>query len=198
MQSQKKVWDDIANEWHEFKKKPAFNSQEFLKKQKGKILDFGSGSGRNMLKIKDGEMYLVDFSKNMIALAKQKAKQEKIKTKFKIADMTKLPYDDNFFDSAISISSIHCLKPAEQKKAIKELYRVMKSKTQALIGVWNRNSKRFKKIKQNERYIGWTDKGIRYYYLFEEKEVHDLFKKTGFKIISKHNSEMMINFVVEK
>jgi ubiquinone/menaquinone biosynthesis C-methylase UbiE len=198
MKTQQKVWDDIAEEWHEYKKKPAHTSQEFLKKQKGKILDFGSGSGRNMLEIKDIEMYLTDFSKEMIKLAKKKAKEENIKAKCEVADMIALPYEDNFFDGAISISAIHCLQPEQHKKAVEELHRVLKPKAQALIGVWNRKSKRFKRLKTNERYIGWTDKGDRYYYLFEEEEVHDLFKKVGFKIISQHNSEMMINFVVEK
>ena len=74
----------------------------------------------------------------------------------------------------------------------------MKKKGKAFIGVWNFHSKRFNKEKGKERLIGWTDKGKRYYYLFEEDEIHELFKSAGFKILSKHNSEMMIQFVVEK
>ena len=54
------------------------------------------------------------------------------------------------------------------------------------------------KKKGKEKLVGWQDKGKRYYYLFEEKEIHKLFEKVGFKILSTHNSEMMINFVVEK
>jgi len=46
--------------------------------------------------------------------------------------------------------------------------------------------------------INWRNKGKRYYYLFEKKEIHDLFEKVGFKILSTHNSEMMINFIAEK
>jgi len=143
-------------------------------------------------------MYLVDFSKTMIKLAKQKAEKLRIDAEFQVADMTKLPYENNFFDAAISISAFHCLNPKQHKKAAKELYRVMKPKAEALIGVWNKDSKRFRRYKTKEKWIGWTTKGKRYYYLFTEEEIHNLFKKVGFKIISTHNSELMINFIIQK
>ena len=197
METQEKVWDKIAPEWHEYKQVPAEHTIKFLKKQKGNVLDLGSGSGRHLAKIKNGKMFLVDFSKEMINLAKQKAKRLKIPAEFAVADLTSLPYEDNFFDSAIAISSIHCLSKKCQLKAVRELFRVLKPRAQAEIGVWNIKSKRFKNSPK-EKYIAWTNKGKRYYYLFDEKEIHDLFKTAGFKILSSHNSEMMINFIVEK
>jgi len=196
--SQQQVWDNIAGEWNEFKKLPAESTIEFLKKQKGKVLDFGSGSGRHLIKIKNGEMYLLDFSEKMIKLAEKKAKDEKIKAEFIVSSMTKTPYENNFFDSAICISALHCLTKIEQKKAIKELHRILKSKAQVFIGVWNKESKRLKRHKGKETLIKWNDKGERYYYLFNEEEIHDLFKKNGFKIINTNNSEMMIRFIAEK
>jgi ubiquinone/menaquinone biosynthesis C-methylase UbiE len=196
--NQQEVWNKIAPEWHEYKTKPAENTIKFLKSQSGKILDLGSGSGRNLTNIKKGEMYLIDFSKEMIDLAKKRAKQKRIPAKFFVSEITKLPFKDNFFDSAICICALHCIEIKENReKVVQELFRVLKPKSKALIGVWNINSKRFKNSSK-EKLIGWRDKGKRYYYLFDEKEVHDLFKKTGFNIISTHNSEMMINFIVEK
>jgi len=198
MNQQQKVWNNIAPEWHEFKTTPAKKTIEFLKKQTGKVLDLGSGSGRNLTKIKNGKMYLIDFSDEMVKLGKKRAKQKKISAEFFISNVTKLPFEDNFFNSAICICVLHCIEGKKNReKTIQELYRVLKPKAQALIGVWNVNSKRFKNSKK-EKLINWRDKGKRYYYLFEEKEVHDLFKRTGFKILSTHNSEMMINFIVEK
>jgi ubiquinone/menaquinone biosynthesis C-methylase UbiE len=196
--NQSQVWDNIAEEWHEFKKIPAESTTEFLKEQKGNVLDFGSGSGRNLTKIKNGKMYLLDFSEKMIELAKQKAKKENIKAEFAVSSMIKTPYENNFFNSAICISALHCLTKPEQKKAIKELYRILKPRAQVLIGVWNKNSKRLKRHKGKETLIKWNDKGERYYYLFDEKEIHELFEKQGFEIISTSNSEMMIRFVAER
>jgi len=197
--NQQQLWNSIAKEWHEFKEIPSEFSKEFLSKCSGNVLDLGSGSGRHLTKIKNGKMYLVDFSEEMIKLAKDKAKKQKINAEFFVSDISKkLPFQDNFFNYSISISALHCLPPESHKKAISEIYRVMKSNSKSLIGVWNFKSKRFNQKKGKEKLIKWTDKGERYYYLFEEEEIHNLFKKAGFKILSSHNSEMMINFIVEK
>ena len=196
--NQQETWDEIAEEWHEYKQIPAQTTENFLKDARGKVLDLGSGSGRNIRKIKDGKIYLVDFSSRMLKLAEKKAKEKNIEIETKQGDLNKIPYGDDFFDYLICISALHCLKPQNHEKAVKEIYRVLKPSGKALIGVWNFHSKRFNQKQGKEKMIKWTDKGERYYYLFEEKEVHDLFKKNGFSITSNHNSEMMINFVVEK
>ena len=66
--NQKQVWNNIASEWHKFKTQPSEKVLEFLKGKKGKILDFGSGSGRHLIKNSRIEFYLVDFSEEMIKL----------------------------------------------------------------------------------------------------------------------------------
>jgi ubiquinone/menaquinone biosynthesis C-methylase UbiE len=197
MPTQKQIWNAIAPEWFEFKTNPGKGVEEFLKNKKGKILDLGSGAGRHLLKTK-GKLYLVDFSDKMIKLAKKRAKQKNINAEFFVADASKLPFEDNYFDSAISIAVIHCITTkSKREKAIKELYRVLKPKAQAIVAVWNINSKRFKNAPK-EKYVGWRDKGKRYYYLYDEKEIHDLFKKVGFKIKKKIESEVNVYFQVEK
>ncbi|MBS3094502.1 class I SAM-dependent methyltransferase [Candidatus Pacearchaeota archaeon] len=210
MEDQKAVWDNIAEEWNEFKSgKPSENVVEFLKTQKGKILDLGSGSGRHLCKFKEDielktrtkeqkrKYYLVDFSSEMLKIAEKKAKKNKIPAEFVVADLWKLPFEDNFFDSAICVSALHCVEKKYHKKSVEELYRVLKPKAKAYVGVWNKNSKRFKNAGK-EKMVAWRDKGKRYYYLFDEDEVHDLFKKAGFKILESMNSEMMINFIIQK
>lgn len=202
IENQEKIWDKIAPEWHVYKQIPSEASKLFLENAKGKVLDLGSGSGRHLTKIKNGKMYLLDISSEMLNLAKDKSKKENIDAEFIHSSMDVIPIEDNFFDYAISISSLHCVEGKDKrKKAISELYRVLKKSGRAYIGVWNINSKRFKrKAKGNkkEQLIGWTDKGNRYYYLYDEEEIHKEFVDAGFKIVSSHNSEMMINFIVEK
>ncbi len=197
--NQKQVWNKIAKEWFKFKDdKPAEHVIEFLKNQEGNILDLGSGTGRHLTKIKNGKMFLVDFSEEMLKLAKKKAKKEKIDAEFIVSDLKKLPFKDNFFDAAICIASIHCVETKEaREKSIKELFRVLKPGTMAEISVWNKNSRRFKNSPK-EKYVSWTDKGKRYYYLYDKDEIQDLFRKTGFKIIKDISHSVNIDFIMEK
>ncbi len=216
MENQKQIWNSIAPEWYKFKIEKSnpetikflksqetkflgtgkSNSTKFSESQKGKVLDLGSGSGRYLTKIKNGEMYLVDFSEEMIKLAEQHSKEKKIPAKFFVSEMNHLPFEDEFFDAAIANSSFHCIEKKQQEKVARELYRVLKPKAKAEISVWNINSKRFKNSPK-EKYISWRDKGKRYYYLFDEEELINLLKKVGFKIIKKQIG-IMITIVVEK
>lgn len=198
IENQEKLWDKIAPEWHEYKQKPSVNATEFLKKTTGNVLDLGSGSGRHLTKIKNGKMFLQDFSIEMLKLAEKKSKKEKISAEFIQGSLNKIPFENNFFDAAICISALHCVKTKKERgNSVKELYRVLKKKGEAYIGVWNRESKRFRD-KGSEKIVGWNGIGKRYYYLYTEEEIHNLFKSVGFKIVSTQNSEMMINFIVEK
>lgn len=195
--SQQKVWDKIAPEWHKFRQKPFGKTIEFLKEQKGKILDLGSGSGRHLANIKNGKMYLVDFSKEMIDLAKKKAKEKNISAEFKLANSIKIPYEDNFFDAAICIALLHCMNKNDGEKTLKELYRVLKPGSIAKIAVWNKDSDWFRK-KGKEIKMKWKDSGCRYLYLYESKEFYDLLNKTGFKIKLKLDEGKNIIVNVEK
>jgi ubiquinone/menaquinone biosynthesis C-methylase UbiE len=201
MKTQEQVWDNIAPDWHEKKQMPSPPTTKFLNNSKGKILNLGGGSGRNLLKLrknKNRTIYLLDFSKKMLKLAEERAKEKGINIQTIHSEMDKIPFEDNFFDAAVSIAAIHCIETkAKRKKAIKELFRVLKKGAQAEIEVWNFDSKRFKNSKK-EKFINWTDKGKRYYYLYEEKEIHDLFKEAGFKIKEKLPSSINIVFIVEK
>jgi ubiquinone/menaquinone biosynthesis C-methylase UbiE len=196
--NQKQVWNEIAPEWYKFKTEPAEHVFDFLKTAKGKVLDFGSGAGRHLRKLKKGKMYLVDFSEKMIKLAKKRAKEKKIDAEFCVSDIKKLPFENDSFDSAIAIAVFHCIKGEKNReKAAKELFRVMKRGAKAEIAVWNKNSRKFKNVGK-ERYVKWRDKGTRYYYLFDEKEIHNLFKKAGFKIFSRQEPQRNIIFIAQK
>ncbi len=159
MESQQQVWDNIAEEWDKFRKEPILEVMSFLKKQKGKILDLGCGSGRHLIKNEDIKFYEVDFSKKMIKFAKQKAEKEDVGAEFFVSQAENLPFEDNFFDSAIFMATLQCIEGEENRdNSVKELFRVLKPGAKALISVWNKDSKRFKNSPKEKYRRGEIDK----------------------------------------
>lgn len=197
---QKKIWNKIAKPWRTFREKSLKEVSDFIRKQKGKILDIGCGSGRNFIKRKDLKFYGIDFSKEMLKFAEQYAKEKNIAVELKKARAIKIPYKNNFFDAGIFIATLNCIKGKNQrKKALKELYRVLKPNAKAFITVWSRNNQRIKN-KPKEALIPWTvdnKKYYRYYYIYEKEELKKLLEEISFKIKS-IKEEQNIVVVVEK
>jgi len=183
---QEKVWDSIADSWSERRNECLKEVRFFLLRKKGKILDLGCGSGRNFIKKNNTIFYGVDFSEKMLELAKKNAKQNNIKVFLRKADISELPFKDNFFDCAIFISALHCIQGEEKrKKALEELFRVLKNGAKALISVWSKNH-RVLKNKKKETLIDWNTgnkRFARYYYIFDKEELTDLLKKIGFEVL---------------
>jgi len=206
--NQQEVWNEIASPWSKFRKNTLLEVSEFLSDKKGKILDLGCGSGRNMIANSNIEYYGVDFSEKMIKLAEKKAQKEKIRADFFTVDFgkEKLPFKDEFFDSAIFISTLHCIECVEErKKALEELYRVLKKSGEAMITVWNKNQNELaEKLEAREGFVNWKKENKnyqRYYYFYNEKELAELLKNVGFKMInkqidnSKHSRKNLIVYV---
>ena len=174
------------------------------------ILDIATGTGDLAIKALSLNPDLVtgvDISEEMLKIAERDAKQKKIKAIFFKADIgkEKLPFASNFFDYAIFISTLHCIETAEaRKKALEELYRVLKKGGEAVISVWKKeamietwkNKKasnfNFDAAQGKELFVNWRKDGItyhRYYYFYDEKELENLLKKAGFKILKKNAEE---------
>jgi ubiquinone/menaquinone biosynthesis C-methylase UbiE len=194
---QKEAWNKIAEPWKKYRQKPIKEVVDFLKKKKGRILDLGCGSGRNFVKI-SGTIYGIDFSKKMLEMAKETAKRKKIKAILKESEAHKLPFKNNFFDAAIFIAVLQCIEtPKKREKSLKELFRVLKPGADAIIRVWNKDQKRFKN-KKKEILVSWEDRGKRYYYLYDKKELEDLLKTTGFEVIKAIKPNENLLFIVRK
>ncbi len=177
--NQRFVWDAIAKQWSEYRKKPFPEVVEITETMDGLILDIGCGSGRNFLPGK--KIVALDFSIEMLQLAKKK--QDCI---FIQGDMSCLPFKKNSFDNIVAVAAIHCTP--DWNKAMNECFSALKPGGKILITVWDGEQDAFKK--QTERgnssekeIIRKWDGYERYYYLFSQKELEGALKKTGFKII---------------
>jgi len=198
---QEEVWDKIARNWKENRTLPIKEAEEFLRNKKGKVLDLGCGSGRNITKDSNKEFYGVDFSNEMIEAATEDIKANKAKAKLFKANAWELPFKDNYFDSAIFIATLHCIPSEENReKSLQELKRVLKPGSRALVTVWDKNQERFnnpntkssappKFIGEKEAYLPWgagdfpdRQEFLRYYYLYDKEEIAKLLEKY-FKVI---------------
>ncbi len=216
MENQEDIWNAIAKPWSTFRLKPLNEVVKFLENKKGKILDLGCGSGRNFMKFK-GTIYGVDFSEKMLEFAKEYSKKKKIKAKFVKAEIFDLPFKDNFFDSAVFIAVLHCIPTAEKReKTLLELFRVLKPNSEALITVWDKDQERFENSarqkaeplatspassQSKESFLPWKHDGkeyMRYYYLYDKKEILDSLKKVGFEIIKISDKESPDGFYSKK
>jgi ubiquinone/menaquinone biosynthesis C-methylase UbiE len=190
--NQQQVWNNIAKEWRKFREKTLVEVEEFLKKKKGRVLDLGCGSGRNFIKNKNIIFYGVDFSEKMLNFAEKNAKKYNIKTKLFKSEAEKLPFKDNFFDSAIFISTLHCIDTKDKRrKTLTELYRVMKSGAEAMISVWDKKAKKNISLEAKDGFVIWkknNKKLERYYYFYDKEELRKELKECGFKIIKKELS----------
>jgi tRNA (uracil-5-)-methyltransferase TRM9 len=128
----------------------------------------------------------VDFSPEMLNLAKKYAQKFSFEVTLSLADARHLPYPNENFDWAISVATYHHIEGKEGRlKALVELRRVLKPSGEAFITVWNRWQPRFW-FKPKEVSVPWRKKGktlYRYYYLFSYTELEKLAKSAGFEVI---------------
>jgi len=90
-------------------------------KKKIKILEVGCGPGGNlwMLANEGFETYGIDFAPESILLAKKNLNDRRLKAHLKVSNMTKLDYQDNYFDVIIDIFSSCHLNHSEGELFIK-------------------------------------------------------------------------------
>jgi len=91
-----------------------------------KLLDVGSGPGGVSIAfaLAGAEVYGIDIEKDLYEIAIEHAKAYAVKPRFFLYDGNKLPFDDNIFDYAVSVSVLeHTTSP---ENYLSEILRVMK------------------------------------------------------------------------
>ncbi len=92
---------------------------------KGKILELGVGTGRNIPYYPDDvSVVAIDISKNMISKAEDKAERLSRDVSFEVADVEELPFEDESFDAVVA-TGVFCCVP-DQIRGFKEAKRVLK------------------------------------------------------------------------
>ncbi len=187
---EKKVFDQMAPGWYNFRHYSIFRPElENLaaRWQKGRLLNIGCGHGPDFLPFRSTfELYGLDFSSEMIKMARRYSHKFEFPVNLVVADALHLPFANDSFDWAIAVASYHHLKGRpDQLAALEELKRVLKPHGEAFLTVWNRCQPRFWFVGR-ETAVPWKAQGQviqRYYYLFTYWEFERLIRKSGFRIL---------------
>ncbi|MAG76052.1 MAG: hypothetical protein CL811_04750 [Colwelliaceae bacterium] len=131
----------------------------YLKKlltKEDKILDLACGYGRFTIPLakKGYSIEGIDITPGFIKKAKETSSKEKVKIRFKVGDMRDLPYKRDSFTKIICMWSAfsEIITRADQKKSIKEMFRVLKKGGFALAEMRPKyNEKIFVKLGNDER-----------------------------------------------
>jgi tRNA (uracil-5-)-methyltransferase TRM9 len=186
----KDIFDQIAPGWYNYRHWSIFrNELEALARrwQKGKLLNIGCAHGPDFLPFgKTFELYGVDFSTEMLRLARKYAGKFGFAANLSLAGAGHLPFANETFDRAIAVATYHHIKSKEDRlKALQELKRVLKPGGEAFITVWNRGQPRFW-FRSREVAVPWRQRGktlYRYYYLFTYHELEKLASQAGWQIL---------------
>ena len=143
-----------------------------------KLLEIGCGNGKNMLYRSDIVAVGIDISEEQISICKSK------NLDVEKANMTMLPFNDNSFDNIICIATYHHLdNNDDRKKALQEMYRVLKPNGKVLLTVWamEQDEKSKRRFTDSDSMVSWklgNSIHYRYYHIYSEgmleKEVKQL------------------------
>ncbi|MEM2713862.1 MAG: methyltransferase domain-containing protein [Candidatus Pacearchaeota archaeon] len=155
--------------------------------KKDKILDLCCGYGRITIPLakKGYKVEGIDICPFLIKFAREVAKKKKLRIKFRIGDMRKLPYKDYSFDKIICLWSSfnHLLTEEDQIIALKEIYRCLKKNGKFIMDLPNGESKWAKEnIKKYGRIVPDVIKGVKLFnYIHDKKTLNYLAEKLQFK-----------------
>ena len=181
----KDFWENTGREYEDQADRMAI--RKLLPKRMEKFADIGGGYGRlagEYLK-RAHKIIIFDYSKTELEQAKE-IYGDKIETR--AGDIYELPFSDNELDGLMMVRVTHHLK--DMKKAMTELYRVLKPGGVAVIEVANKrtlpkmarfivgksNVNPFDKKRANYKEISKDG-----FYNYHPKYIEEIFEKVGFK-----------------
>jgi len=150
------------------------------------VLDVGCGPGRALLFFKENgvkNLFGIDLSPAMILRAKKRFGKNAV---LKVASVEKLPFANNQFDVVTNTEAFHHF--LDPKKAIKEMYRVLKPDGKLYLADLNFFSKT----------IHWLFKKLEpgHVKIYGKKEFEDLFSKAGFKVVEQKRVYLFVILTV--
>jgi ubiquinone/menaquinone biosynthesis C-methylase UbiE len=179
--------DETTDFWSRF---PRTFFDKFIELTKGRVLNVGSGPGRDglILKEKGLEVICIDASSAMVELSTARGLESVV------GDFTDLPFEDDSFDGVWAYTSLLHIPKVEVGRALSEIRRVLKQNGIFGLGLIEGQEEMYREssgVKQPR----WFS-----YYAKEEIEV--LLKEYSFDVLYfeqfKPGSKNYLNFISQK
>jgi len=166
-----------------------FQQTEFISLLPGKkILDIGSGSGRDSKHFKDEglEVIGIDISDGLLEEAKKRAPG----VEFKKMDMLNMDFKENAFDGIWLAATLSDIEKKDAAKFLEDCKKVLKNKGIIYISVKEGEGEKVEK----KEYLGNEE---RFYSYYNKKELVDLLESVGFKVLKSRKTDDLENTWIE-
>jgi ubiquinone/menaquinone biosynthesis C-methylase UbiE len=179
--------DETIDFWNLF---PRTFLNKFIELSGQKIIDVGSGPGRDGLLIQQAgkEVICVDASEAMVNLSSERG------LKSVVADFDSLPFENGTFDAVWSYTALLHTPKKSIDTSLKEISRVLKPAGIFALGLIEGSTEEYRE-----------SSGVdmpRWFSFYQKEEVVDLCKKHGFELvyfeIFKPGSKNYLNFIFKK
>jgi len=179
--------EDTIDFWEKF---PGTFFDRFIEMSHGKVLDVGSGPGRDGLILKNAglEVVCLDASQAMVDLSNARG------LKSIVGDLLALPFEDESFDAVWAYTSLIHVSKSEVEQAYREIRRVLKPGGIFGLGVLEG---------EGEGYLDHKRVTMpRWFSFYQKEEVEQQLKNHNFEIIHfetfKPNTKNYLNFISRK
>ncbi len=186
-----RVYDEIAQEYSRARETPWPEVLEFVDglPPRSVVLDAGCGHGRHTGRLVGGghRAVGVDVSRRLLEIAGRRLPS----AGFAVGDVCSLPFRSGTFTAAIAVAVLHHLPSEEERvQALREIARVLRPGSSALVTVWAREKSRFENLVETQRHTGdvWVPwragprDVLRFYHLFADDELSELVRRAGLRV----------------
>lgn len=191
------IFDKIAEHFDLTRKSPWQEVVQYIESMESMDIaaDIGCGNGRHIpyLAEKAGKVLAVDFSSEMLSVARKNMEEAELRRKivFLLADSALLPLEKASLGGFIYIAALHHLPNEEERlESLRSLKESLRTGSRGIISVWTFDQPRFADLaevaEEGDILVPWTmpdgRKYERFYHLFLEDEFRSIIGRSGLTI----------------